>query len=148
MKKQDLITLTKKTHKASQTLSNFTTQDKNNLLNLIHSNINKNKKYILEKNRIDVTNSKDMQKDFAFIDRLTLTEHKIELMLNGIKNIISLNDPVGKIIEDKILDNEMNLKKITVPLGVIGVIYESRPDITTDISSLCIKSGNAVILKG
>ena len=148
MEKQDLITLTKKTHKASQTLSNFTTQDKNNLLNLIHSNINKNKKYILEKNRIDVTNSKDMQKDFAFIDRLTLTEHKIELMLNGIKNIISLNDPVGKIIEDKILDNEMNLKKITVPLGVIGVIYESRPDITTDISSLCIKSGNAVILKG
>ena len=84
MEKQDLITLTKKTHKASQTLSNFTTQDKNNLLNLIHSNINKNKKYILEKNRIDVTNSKDMQKDFAFIDRLTLTEHKIELMLNGI----------------------------------------------------------------
>ena len=53
-----------------------------------------------------------MKKDFAFIDRLTLTEHKIELMLNGIKNIISLNDPVGTIIEDKILDNEMNLKKI------------------------------------
>ena len=148
MGKQDLITLTKKTHKASQILSNFTTQDKNNLLNLIHSNINKNKKNILEKNKIDVKNSRDMKKDFAFIDRLTLTEHKIELMLNGIKNIISLNDPVGKIIEDKILDNEMNLKKITVPLGVIGVIYESRPDITTDISSLCIKSGNAVILKG
>ena len=148
MEKQDLIKLTKKTHKASQILSNFTTQDKNNLLNLIHSNINKNTKNILEKNKIDVKNSRDMKKDFAFIDRLTLTEHKIELMLNGIKNIISLNDPVGKIIEDKILDNEMNLKKITVPLGVIGVIYESRPDITTDISSLCIKSGNAVILKG
>tara|TARA_B100001167_G_C16760643_1_gene301182 strand:+ start:147 stop:1418 length:1272 start_codon:yes stop_codon:yes gene_type:complete len=148
MKKQDLINLTKKTHKASQILSNFSTEDKNKLLKLIHININKNKNNILENNQIDVQNSKDMKKDFAFIDRLTLTEHKIELMLNGIENIISLNDPVGKIIEDKILDNEMNLKKITVPLGVIGVIYESRPDITTDISSLCIKSGNAVILKG
>ena len=148
MEKQDLITLAKKTHKASQILSNFSEQDKNNLLNLIHSNINKNKNKILENNKIDVQNSIDMKKDFAFIDRLTLTEHKIELMLNGIKNIISLKDPVGQIIEDKILDNEMNLKKITVPLGVIGVIYESRPDITTDISSLCIKSGNAVILKG
>ena len=148
MEKQNLITLAKKTHKASQILSNFSEQDKNNLLNLIHSNINKNKNKILENNKIDVQNSIDMKKDFAFIDRLTLTEHKIELMLNGIKNIISLKDPVGQIIEDKILDNEMNLKKITVPLGVIGVIYESRPDITTDISSLCIKSGNAVILKG
>ena len=148
MEKQNLITLAKKTHKASQILSNFSEQDKNNLLNLIHSNININKNKILENNKIDVQNSIDMKKDFAFIDRLTLTEHKIELMLNGIKNIISLKDPVGQIIEDKILDNEMNLKKITVPLGVIGVIYESRPDITTDISSLCIKSGNAVILKG
>ena len=148
MEKQNLITLAKKTHKASQILSNFSAQDKNNLLNLIHSNINKNKNKILENNKIDVQNSIDIKKDFAFIDRLTLTEHKIELMLNGIKNIISLKDPVGQIIEDKILDNEMNLKKITVPLGVIGVIYESRPDITTDISSLCIKSGNAVILKG
>ena len=148
MEKQNLITLAKKTHKASQILSNFSEQDKNNLLNLIHSNINKNKNKILENNKIDVQNSIDIKKDFAFIDRLTLTEHKIELMLNGIKNIISLKDPVGQIIEDKILDNEMNLKKITVPLGVIGVIYESRPDITTDISSLCIKSGNAVILKG
>ena len=148
MKKQDLINLTKKTHKASQTLSNFSSNDKNKLLKLIHININKNRNNILKNNKIDIQNSKDMNKDFAFIDRLTLTEHKIELMLKGIENIISLNDPVGKIIEDKILDNEMNLKKITVPLGVIGVIYESRPDITTDISSLCIKSGNAVILKG
>ena len=148
MKKQDLINLTKKTHKASRTLSNFSSDDKNKLLKLIHVNIYKNRNNILKNNKIDIRNSKDMNKDFAFIDRLTLTEHKIELMLNGIENIISLNDPVGKIIEDKILDNEMNLKKITVPLGVIGVIYESRPDITTDISSLCIKSGNAVILKG
>ena len=138
MKKQDLINLTKKTQKASRTLSNFSSDDKNKLLKLIHVNINKNRNNILKNNKIDIQNSKDMNKDFAFIDRLTLTEHKIELMLNGIENIISLNDPVGKIIEDKILDNEMNLKKITVPLGVIGVIYESR----------CIKSGNAVILKG
>ena len=148
MEKQNLITLAKKTHKASQILSNFTIQDKNKLLNLIHSNINKNKNNILENNKIDVKNAKDINKDFAFIDRLTLTKHKIEVMLNGIQNIISLNDPIGKILEDKILDNQMNLKKITVPLGVIGVIYESRPDVTTDISSLCIKSGNAVILKG
>ena len=105
MEKQNLITLAKKTHKASQILSNFSEQDKNNLLNLIHSNINKNKNKILENNKIDVQNSIDMKKDFAFIDRLTLTEHKIELMLNGIKNIISLKDPVGQIIEDKILDN-------------------------------------------
>jgi len=102
MEKQDLIKLTKKTHKASQILSNFTTQDKNNLLNLIHTNINKNKNNILEKNKIDVKNAKTMKKDFAFIDRLTLTKHKIEVMLNGIQNIISLNDPIGKILEDKI----------------------------------------------
>jgi len=148
MKKQDLINLTKKTHKASQTLSNFTSDDKNKLLKLIHVNINKNRNNILKNNKIDIQNSKDMNKDFAFIDRLTLTEHKIELMLNGIENIISLNDPVGKIIEDKILDNKMNLKKITVPLGVIGVIYESRPIVTSDVSALCFKTGNVVILRG
>ena len=85
MKKQDLINLTKKTHKASRTLSNFSSDDKNKLLKLIHVNIYKNRNNILKNNKIDIQNSKDMNKDFAFIDRLTLTEHKIELMLNGIE---------------------------------------------------------------
>ena len=148
MKKNELIKLAQDTHKASRELYNLSTEQKNLILSNIYKNISENTSLILKNNDEDIKNSIKLKKDASFIDRLTLTEKKIQTMVCSIKNIIKLHDPVGKILDEKIIKNEMNLKKITVPLGVVGVIYESRPDITTDISCLGIKSGNAIILKG
>lgn len=148
MKKNELIKLAQDTQKASRDLYNLSTAQKNLILSNIYKKISKNTDLILKNNNEDIKNSIKLKKDESFIDRLTLTEKKIQTMVSSIKNIIKLNDPVGKILDEKIIKNEMNLKKITVPLGVVGVIYESRPDITTDISCLGIKSGNAIILKG
>ena len=148
METKDLIKLASNTKIASRKLSVLTNSEKNNILNNINKNLIKNINTILKNNSEDIKNAKSSDKDYAFIDRLTLTEQKIKNMALAIQNIINLENPVGQIIEEKTLKEEMNLKKITVPLGVLGVIYESRPEITTDIGCLGIKSGNAVILKG
>ena len=122
---------------------------------------NKNKvlkKYTLlikrEKNSILRENSKDIE--FALkkglkdnlIDRLILNSKKLNLLINSIKNIIRLKDPTDKILEKWKRPNGLKIKKVSIPIGVIGIIYESRPNVTSDVASLCFKSGNAVILKG
>ena len=86
--------------------------------------------------------------EFHIIERMALNSNRIKDMINGIDNIIKLDDPIGETIDNKILQNDLNLKRIRVPLGVIGVIYESRPNVTIDIAALCLKSGNSVILRG
>ena len=148
METKDLIKLASDTKIASRKLSVLTDSEKNSILTNINKNLLKNIDIILKSNSKDIKNAKASGKDYAFIDRLTLTNKKIKNMAFAIQNIIELENPVGQIIEEKTLKEEMNLKKITVPLGVLGVIYESRPEITTDIGCLGIKSGNAVILKG
>ncbi len=82
------------------------------------------------------------------IDRLTLTDARIELMAEGVRQVAELDDPVGKVVRQWTVESGLEIKKVRAPLGVIGVIYESRPNVTVDVASLCIKSGNGVILKG
>ena len=133
---------------ASKILCNINESVKNNALNDISNQLLDKIPEILSKNEIDINNAKQIGLDFHIIDRLTLNKKRIQEMSDSILNLIQLPDPIGELIEQKTLKNGLKIEKVRVPLGVIGVIYESRPNVTTDISALCIKSGNSVILRG
>ena len=110
--------------------------------------IKKNKNKILKENIKDIKNAKRKKLRENLLERLILNDQKILGILNSIKNIIRLKDPVNIILKKWKRPNGLNISKVTIPIGVIGVIYESRPNVTSDVASLCFKSGNAVILKG
>ena len=121
---------------------------KNKVLKDYSELIKKNKKLIINQNKKDVFEAQKKGLKSNLIDRLILDESKISDMINSIKSIIKLKDPTNIIIEKWKRPNGLNISKISIPIGVIGVIYESRPNVTSDVASLCFKSGNAVILKG
>ena len=121
---------------------------KNKVLNDYFLLIEKNKKKILNLNKKDIDLAIKKRVKNNLIERLKLNEKKIKQILISVKNIIKLKDPCNKIIETWKRPNGLNISKVTIPLGVMGVIYESRPNVTSDVSSLCFKSGNAVILRG
>ena len=110
--------------------------------------IRKNKHLILKENKKDVDRAIKMKLRDNLISRLILNEKKILGIINSIKKIIKLKDPVHNVIEKWKRPNGLVFSKISIPIGVIGVIYESRPNVTSDVASLCFKSGNPVILKG
>lgn len=103
---------------------------------------------ILQANQIDVQNARAKGMKEALIDRLSLTEARIKSMADGLRQIALLNDPIGEVIGAHIRPNGLEIAKVRVPLGVIGIIYESRPNVTVDAAGLCLKSGNAVLLRG
>lgn len=103
---------------------------------------------LLEANRADLAGARAKGLTRAFIDRLTLTEARIEQMANGLREIAAFPDPVGEVVETWRRPNGIEISRVAVPLGVIGFIYESRPNVTADAAGLCIKSGNAVLLRG
>ena len=137
---------------ASIILASASTKLKNRALEKMASVVEKNKDLILKENKKDLDNGKKLVKEGklteALLYRLKLDENKIKEIVNGIKGVIKLDDPVGKTLSAIELDKHLELYKVTVPIGVIGAIFESRPDVVPQISSLCLKSGNAVILKG
>ena len=110
--------------------------------------IKKNKKLIIKENKKDIKNAYKKKIKANLINRLILNEQKISNIIISIKEIIKLKDPTYKILEKWKRPNGLNISKITIPIGVIGVIYESRPNVTSDVASLCFKSGNSVILRG
>ena len=118
------------------------------ILHYFAKRIAKEKEAILKANHKDILYARRAGRDEAFLDRLTITGKKIQDMVKEVHLIASLPDPVGQVREEYTVSAGVHLKKITVPLGVIFIIYESRPDVTVNASALCIKSGNAVILKG
>ena len=124
------------------------TDKKNQILQSMADELLKNSKKIIDANKVDLKNSKDLDLTPALIDRLTLSEERIKGMANGLLKIIPLEDPVGNITESWKTDEGLDIRKIRSPFGVIGVIYEARPNVTSDVSGLCLKSGNAVILRG
>ena len=126
----------------------LSTDKKNKILQSMADELLKNSKKIINANKVDLKNSKDLDLTPALIDRLTLSEERINGMANGLLKIIPLEDPVGNVTESWITDEGLDIKKIRSPFGVIGVIYEARPNVTSDVSGLCLKSGNAVILRG
>ena len=133
---------------AATEIAVLSTDKKNQILQTMADELLKNSKKILDANKIDLKNSKDLDLTPALIDRLSLSEERINGMANGLLKIIPLEDPVGNITESWNTDEGLHIRKIRSPFGVIGVIYEARPNVTSDVSGLCLKSGNAVILRG
>ena len=141
-----LNSMGQKAKKAS--LNKINSKIKNKVLNKFINLIEKEKKNILSQNLKDTKFAKKNGYKENLIERLILNEKKLSLIKNSIKNIINLKDPVDNTLEKWRRPNGLFIKKVTIPIGVIGVIYESRPNVTSDISSLCFKSGSSVILRG
>ena len=126
----------------------LTTDKKNKILQTMADKLIENTSKILDANKVDLNNSKDLELTAALTDRLTLNEERIKSMASGLLKIIPLEDPVGNITSSWTTDEGLDIRKVRSPFGVIGVIYEARPNVTSDVSGLCLKSGNAVILRG
>src|SRR6056300_467887 len=133
---------------AAAEIAVLSTDKKNQILQTMADELLKNSKKILDANKIDLKNSKDLDLTPALIDRLSLSEERISGMANGLLKIIPLEDPVGNVTKSWKTDEGLLITKVRNPFGVIGVIYEARPNVTSDVSGLCLKSGNAVILRG
>lgn len=133
---------------ASRKLARLDTQEKNEILRAIGENLILRKEEILEANEVDLQNGKRSDMSEALLDRLLLDEGRITLMKEGLLKVASLEDPVGEIFEMKTMPNGLKIGKKRVPLGVVGIIYESRPNVTVDTTALCLKSSNALILRG
>ncbi|MCB5951205.1 glutamate-5-semialdehyde dehydrogenase [Enterococcus sp. BWT-B8] len=144
----DLIQLGKQAKQAAYQLGQLDTKRKNELLLFMADQIEKKTAVILEANQKDLAQAEENSITETMQDRLRLTEERISDMADGIRQVAALDDPIGEV--EKMWKNEDGLMigKQRVPLGVIGIIYESRPNVTTDAASLCFKSGNAVILRG
>lgn len=140
--------LGKKAKNASYDLADLDTNDKNQILKSIQIQLEKDKDKILEENKKDMDNGKKNNLSEAFLDRLLLTEERIDDMISSLDVIINLEDPIGKIENMKINEYGLLIGKQKTPLGVIGIIYESRPNVTLDAASLALKSSNAIILRG
>ena len=126
----------------------FSSKEKNDILLSIKREIFNYEKEIIEANKLDILLAKESNKNSAFIDRLTLTPKRIATMCDGIDAIVALPDAVGRVEEKYTLNNGLNVERVRAPLGVIGIIYEARPNVTIDAAALCIKSSNGVILRG
>jgi len=129
-------------------LASATTEAKNNALTRVARNLDENRGAIRMVNAKDVEDAEKANLAPALIKRLKLDNKKIDAMIEGLRSVIGLVDPVGKVLSATELDKSLTLYKVSTPIGLIGVIFESRPDALVQISSLCIKSGNAVVLKG
>ena len=145
---EDLNLIGKKARAASYKLAAVSTFEKNNALLKIADAILENADYILSENKKDIENAKSNNMSESLIDRLMLNHDRIKSISDGIKSIVALEDPVGEVISSACRPNGLNIKKVRVPIGVIGIIYEARPNVTADACALTLKSGNAVILRG
>lgn len=134
--------------RASYTMNTLTTAQKNEALQAIAKQLVVDTDTILAQNALDITAAEAQQLPASTIDRMLLTHDRIQAMADAIELLIDLADPVGEVLEDFTKDNGLHVQKVRVPLGVVGMIYESRPNVTIDAATLCLKTGNAVILRG
>ena len=133
---------------AAGDLATVSSEVKNNALLYMSEALDSRRNEILQSNKVDLDKAKDKAIGDALIDRLELTDERIDGMISGLKIVASLPDPVGEIEEMKPTPSGLKISKMRVPLGVVGIIYESRPNVTADAAALCLKSGNACILRG
>ncbi len=134
--------------KDSASIANAPSSSKNEFLSYLEKQLISNKDEIISENKKDLTLAKKNKLEPAFIDRLIISSKTIDSMCEGLRNIHSLNDPIGNIEKISVRPNGLKIGKMRVPLGVILIIYESRPNVTIDVAALAVKSGNSVILRG
>ncbi len=144
----NIIEQAQKAKAAALTLALVSSKDKDAALKAMAAALLKNTAAILRANALDVAAGRKSGLSAAMIDRLSLNAKGVEAMAGGILDIVNLKDPVGDILETRRRPNGLVIKKVRVPIGVVGIIYESRPNVTADCAALCLKSGNAAILKG
>ncbi|MDF9388604.1 glutamate-5-semialdehyde dehydrogenase [Vibrio sp. B1-2] len=144
----DLTIMGKAAKQAAFQLATVSTTQKNNALAIIADELEAQSAAILKANAQDIELARQAGLNDAMLDRLLLNESRLQAIANDVRNVINLNDPVGSEIDSRVLENGLSLSRRRVPLGVVGVIYEARPNVTIDIAALCLKTGNASILRG
>ena len=146
--KEEMTELARRARLASRRLTSLSAGEKNNCLLAMADGIEANSQFIQQENAKDMSAAEASGLSKALLDRLLLDEARIRGMVTGLREVSKLPDPVGRIIEERTRPNGLKLTKIAAPIGVIVIIYESRPNVTADAASLCFKSGNATILRG
>ncbi|HXS68563.1 MAG TPA: glutamate-5-semialdehyde dehydrogenase [Candidatus Polarisedimenticolia bacterium] len=145
---EQMTTLARQAKAASRELAKLTTAEKNSCLLAMADALEKNAAALKEANDLDMDAGAKMGLTSAMLDRLKLDDKRIAGMAKGLREVAALPDPVGKVLDERVRPNGLKLQKITTPIGVVVIIYESRPNVTADAASLCFKSGNATILRG
>lgn len=146
--KDNILTAGRKARAAARILASTPTTHKNQALNAMAEALVSHQELILKENARDLARAGENNLSGAMIDRLTLDAKRLQNMADGIRNVASLQDPAGKIICEWTRPNGIRISKVRVPIGVVGIIYESRPNVTSDAAVLCTKTGNATILRG
>lgn len=144
----NVVEICKKAKYASSAFAAASTEQKNRVLQRLRELLLSSKKQLIEANAKDLDKAKEAGRNNAYLDRLALNEKRIEAMAEGLSEIIALPDPVGEVVESYVRPNGLKINRVRAPLGVIGIIFEARPNVAIDAAALCIKSGNGVILRG
>src|SRR5882672_878041 len=145
---EQMTALARQAKAASRELAKLTKDEKNRCLLAMADALEKNSEAVKTANAKDMEASTQMGLTTAMLDRLMLDDKRIAGMAKGLREVAALPDPVGKILDTRVRPNGLRLQKISSPIGVVVIIYESRPNVTADAASLCFKSGNATILRG
>lgn len=145
---EQILAIGQRARTASRSLAGLSTEKKNHILLSMADSVERNRKTISDANNQDVSDARKLGLAPALIDRLLLTDSRINSMAAGIRDVAALPDPVGRILGTHTKENGLEIQKRAVPIGVIGMIYESRPNVTADAAVLCLKSSNAIILRG
>lgn len=143
-----IVEMAKKAKKASMEMARTDTQKKNQALALIAKKLEEKKEWIQKENEKDLARGREMGLSNAMIDRLTLSDKVMASMAQGLCEVAEMEDPVGAVVKSWTRPNGLRVSRVRIPLGVIGIIYESRPNVTIDAAGLCFKAGNAVVLRG
>ena len=146
--KNYVLEIAKKAKDASRKLGTMSADNKNKILKEMAKALRAKKDFIAEANKEDLKEGKNLGLSGAMLERLLLDDKRIERMAKGLEDVAGLDDPVGRVLDKRTRPNGLEISKISVPIGVIAIIFESRPNVTSDAAALCIKSGNAVILRG
>ena len=145
---EQMTRLARQAKAASRELAKLTTREKNDCLLAMADALEKNSDALQEANARDMDAAAENGLPSAMLDRLKLDDKRIAAMAKGLREVAALPDPVGRILNERVRPNGLKLQKISTPIGVVVIIYESRPNVTADAASLCFKSGNATILRG
>ena len=148
MNPEKIINICKRAHEAFYSLSKTSEEKINTVLESLKNLINKSREKIKSVNEIDIKNAKELNLKSSLIDRLLLNDKRIDGIIDSIDTVIKLKSPVGEVIEGWRLENGLNIEKVRVPIGTVGIIYESRPNVTIDAAILCLKSLNSAVLRG
>src|SRR5712692_10586398 len=143
-----MVLLARQAKAASRELAKLTTAEKNSSLLAMAAALEDNSALLKSANALDMAAGAQLSLSRAMLDRLKLDEPRIAAMAKGLREIAALPDPVGRMLDERVRPNGLRLQKVATPIGVVVIIYESRPNVTADAASLCFKSGNATILRG